>query len=205
MRTIPVQFTAFVFLVSSILVPLTGCVSRLIYQGDGRLQDRSILAVLTPENRYTLHLQTLSFTESGTYEFRMANLPNSIFVVGLQINEHVDIVSKARTVIRMRLVNDRNDKVIDVQSELKDWTLSYIAGGYAMRDGVLVFAYIGGWARSARETTAGSKRADCGHGTYFAPRKWSDYTLVVTIQAAAESPVTKAKLVLEDTVPIKCE
>jgi hypothetical protein len=148
---------------SMVAVPvalLSGCYRVSQYSGDGHLIDKGVLAAT---DRYVLNLGLIDLTQRGTKTFRIANLPEMNFVVGVKIS----VAPEDRAIIEKQLVNPTvslelsgpGGKVLFTKkSPLAAWTWSIPV------DGQQTFVY---------------GRGDAG--TYFNAFPKTEYTLTLNV------------------------
>ena len=159
---------AYTVLLLAVLVAtpaFTGCSAA--YSGDGRLIDHGWLA--TP--RYELDLGPIDLTSPGKHLYRLAGLPETEMVIGLETIEVAPFKDNERlsnpAVVLLELKNSDQVTVVSASGTLNSWVWSY------GRDLPVAFLYRRGEERevplgnnSSRLERVGTKQ-DGGWGTYF--------------------------------------
>lgn len=156
------------------MVLVAGCDSVANYSGDGKLTDNGIFAAT---DRYVLDLGPVPLKHRGERKYRLENLPNESFVVGIEIRPAVkDLASLERkpisAVVSLSLAASDGKPVFAVEGDLSSWTWNLPStADYA-------FIYVRGDPE-----------------TYFAPASKSGYTMTLNIlQPDSGSLQYKARL-----------
>lgn len=104
---------------------LSACSKPIAYSGDGRLIDNGVTA---PDHRYVIEVGNVDLARSGSFSFKMAGLPGSYFVVGLQIpvrsNQGSGEHPATPANVSLEIVKEQGDMVALVIAPLHDWTWS---------------------------------------------------------------------------------
>lgn len=150
----------FLLVMTFLVVLLVGCYDVSEYSGDGHLNDNGVFAAT---DRYVLNLGEVDLSRRGTKTYRIANLPEVDFVVGIEIivNPEFQAIIKKRTinpVILLELSQLDGEIVFTKKANLNDWTWSVTV------DEDRIFAYGRGES-----------------GTYFRPLPQYKYTLTITV------------------------
>jgi hypothetical protein len=158
---------------------LAGC-----YSGDGSLTDNGPLAAT---DRYVLDLGVVDLSKGGERAFRLAGLLSTEFAIGLEIlrtdggrilGADGEIDKSIRTVVRLRLENERQQIVFDHSAPLSEWEW-----GVARTQEEKAFVYLRGAVtfvpvrQGVTSYTPMGVGPDGGWGTYFSPRDAATYTL----------------------------
>jgi hypothetical protein len=172
-----------VFVIVILTVWLGGCYSTSSYDGDGTLNETTDGGYF-----YKLSLGRLDLSMEGKSTYQLKGLPEETFIIGLYVvrltSDSVRIIETKplKPAIKLRLLNERDEVVIDEYAGLDRWVWS---GG---RDVTCCsFVYLRG--RSVEIPTGGGgvrvertdEGADDGWGTYFVPRRNGVYTLDVRV------------------------
>lgn len=142
------------------MVLVAGCDSVANYSGDGKLTDNGIFAAT---DRYVLDLGPVPLKNRGEKKYRLENLPQESFVVGIEIRPAVkDLASLERkpinAVVFLSLAASDGKQVFTVEADISSWTWNLPStADYA-------FIYV---------------RSD--PGTYFTPASKSGYTMTLKI------------------------
>ena len=147
---------------------LTACSPQ--YSGDGVLSDAGIFSA----DRYVLDLGPIDLARSNETTYRLSNLPEEKFTLGLLISgttgsEPLYLAKPLTANIQIEMRNERGELVIATSGALRDWTWSGSSGELQ---------------RSFVYRALDSERvqlADQGSGTYFRPRGNASYTLTVSV------------------------
>ncbi len=139
---------------------LTGCYKVSEYSGDGHLIDNGVTAAT---DRYVLDLGAIDLSQRGTKTYRIANLPETSFVVGIEIGvapEERAIIEKqaVSAAILLELSSVGGQVLFTKKSTLDAWTWSVLVGD------LRAFVYGRGEP-----------------GTYFQPLPQTEYTLTLTV------------------------
>ena len=171
------------FLLVPILVGLASCYSEAAYRGDGVLSDGGFR---TASDRYVLTLDRITDRIS---EYRLENLPDERFAVGLQV-AGLDLdaarseAERHNVEIDLALTTDDGTEVFREKAPLANWVWTSGAG---VDGDSSSFAYRRGQRRGTPLPDGGEQvRAvgvgpHDGWGTYFRPRRGEAYRLKVTI------------------------
>ena len=188
---------AHTLLLLAVLVPapaFTGCSAA--YSGDGRLIDHRWLA----NPRYELDLGAIDLTSSSKHLYRLAGLPETEMVIGLETIEAAPIKDNERrsnpAIVLLELKNSDQVTVVSAFGTLNSWVWSY------GRDLPTAFLYERGEERevplgnnSFRLERVGTKQ-DGGWGTYFTPTGTVTYTLALNVVEAQPPPQRQVHLLL---------
>jgi len=87
---------------------LIGCYNVSEYSGDGHLVDNGVRAAT---DRYVLNLGSIDLNQRGTKTYRIANLPEINFLVGIEIS----VAPEDRATIEKRAVSP------DIYSNCQVW------------------------------------------------------------------------------------
>jgi hypothetical protein len=189
---------------ASVLAMLIGpaCYRPSTFRGDGQLSRSSWFS---GKPMYTLDLEPLAVDRPGRYTFRFQGLPETEMVLGIRVaHSSTGMVwpSDAKPIatdVRVTMVNERNERVLDGGGPLSGWTWSgssakpsesfvYLEGrltGVPQKDGSSLTKRLGG-------------RPDGGWGSYFAPRGPAMYLLTVELsQPKVSGKAMRASLVAE--------
>lgn len=153
---------------------LSGCYRVSQYSGDGQLADNGAGAAT---DRYVLNLGPIDLTQRGTKTFRIANLPETNFVVGIEVNgtpEERAVLEKqpASPVVAIELSGSDGKILFAKKAPLSSWTWSVPAGNHRS------FVY-------GREEP----------GTYFTPAPKTEYKLTLNVlEPDPSQPKYKATL-----------
>ena len=142
------------------VVLLAGCYNVSEYSGDGHLIDNGVSAAT---DRYLLNLGVIDLSQRGTKTYRIANLPETNFVTGIEVGvapEERAIIEKqaVSATILLELSSTRGEVVFTKKSNLDTWTWSVLVGESR------AFVYERGEP-----------------GTYFQPLPQTEYTLILTV------------------------
>ena len=148
---------------------LTACSPQ--YSGDGVLSDAGVFSA----DRYLLDLGPVDLAHSNETTYRLSNLPEERFTLGLLISgttgsEPLYFAKPLRTPIRIEMRNERGELVMAASGALSDWVWSGSSGELQRS-----FVY-----RRAQDSGR-VQLADQGSGTYFHPRKSASYVLKVSV------------------------
>ena len=110
----------------------TGCYGGSSYSGDGHLTDNGPLAAT---DRYVLDLGPIDLTQPGKKHFRIANLPEVNFVVGVEISvapQDQVVVEKQliNSVLSLELSESAGETLVAKKAALNTWTWSVPAEGH---------------------------------------------------------------------------
>ena len=180
-----VKKTLFVFCA---LVLLSLITPHWWYVGDGHLVDRGFFSYIP---RYTLNLGLVDLAQRNTYTYSMVYFPSTELTIGFRIRGHTGTsytsIGETRPInstIRLLLRNAEGLPVIDESASMKNgWVWSY-----GLHDPNEAFVYRRGKTEDVpiAEHTVHVKnigvKADDGWGTYFTPKFWGRYTLLLEIQ-----------------------
>lgn len=138
----------------------SGCYQVSQYSGDGSLVDNGPLSAT---DRYVLNLGAVDLTQRGTKTYRMANLPEVNFVVGIEISttpEGRSTIEKqlASSILSLELADAEGNTLFSKKSALDAWVWS------SPRDANRAFVY-------GRE----------GVKTFFTPSPDSQYILTLNV------------------------
>lgn len=148
-----------------LLTVMSRCHSQSPYAGDGLLTDRGPFVAT---DRYVLDLGPIILDKQGTFAYRLNNLPEVSFVIGIEI----DVLPKNRERIESHSVNPnlfiellgpQGEPLIRNQSSLITWTWSTVAQG-----------------STAQGSTAFIYRRD-EPSTFFVPLANKEYGLRITV------------------------
>lgn len=142
------------------LMLLVGCYNVSEYSGDGHLIDNGLLAAT---DRYVLNLGSIDLGQRGTKTFRIASLPETNFVAGIEISvapeDRANIEKRAVNPTLLLELSESGGKVVfSKKSDLDTWT----------------------WSVPTNESRAfiyGRGEP----GTYFQPLAQIEYTLTLTV------------------------
>ncbi|MGA2708746.1 MAG: hypothetical protein ACLQJ0_11475 [Steroidobacteraceae bacterium] len=113
------------FVAVTAILLLGGCSKEIAYSGDGRLIDNGLTAA---DHRYVIEVGPVNFTRKGSMTFKMAGLPRTYFVVGIQVPGGVDRGSGATAStpadVSLELTQENYGMVALVTAPLRDWTWS---------------------------------------------------------------------------------
>ncbi len=158
-----------------VAVVIAGCDSAANYSGDGTLTDNGIFAAT---DRFVLDLGPLVLKSTGEKKYRIENLPNRSFIVGIEIQPLVkDLDALERqpidAVVSLSLVGLDKKQVFAVNSKLSAWTWNLPStADYA-------FIYV-----------------QNDPGTYFTPASKSGYDMTLKVlQPDSGSLQYKARLI----------
>lgn len=148
-----------ILLFSSVML-LSACYKMSDYSGDGFLIDYGASAAI---DRYILDLGPIDFSHKGTNKYRIVNLPDRNFVVGIKVevseqNQSIIEIKNIDPVIKLKLSKADGDVVFSKEAKLSSWTWSILLNESQ--------AFIFGRGES---------------GTYFQPIKHTEYTLSLTV------------------------
>lgn len=160
------------------------------FQGDGKLVDHGPFAA---KDRYVLDLGPVDMGRPGKYTYTMARLPETDFVVGLEIvetepNQFTPNPPAHSGRIRVLLETSAREVVIREDSSLKSWKRSFTKGRFES------FLYRVGeehWITNKDGTTspvADGVRTDEGWGTFFRPRPDMSYQLTLEVVETQDQP-----------------
>jgi hypothetical protein len=161
-----------------ILVPvplLSACYRVSEYSGDGHLVDNGFFAAT---DRYVLNLGPIDLTHRRATTFQIANLPETNFVVGLQISvgpEHRATIEKqlVNPIVSLELSGPGGKILFTKKSRLQEWTWSMPS------DADRAFVY---WRGEP--------------GTYFSAASKTKYTLTLSVSEPDPSPAKYNVLLL---------
>lgn len=180
----------------------TGCYGLSSFSGDGRLSRSSRLS---GRPMYTLDLGPVKLDRPGRHTFRFRGLPETEMVLGLQI-QHFSAapiwpadVKPIVADVRVTMVNEGNQTVLDSGGPLSNWTWS--GSSDKPQESFVYFQgrmtevpQKDGWSLTQRLDL----KADGGWGTYFTPREPAVYTLTIDVSNPQASPtVLEATLVAQ--------
>ncbi len=163
-------------------VTIAGCARYISYSGDGRFVDNGPLMY---SMRYVLDLGPIDLETHNTRTYRLSELPNAEFVVGLELVEPSPNSVRGprpdhRGRVRVELRTSAGAVVISENQPLSEWVWSYALGGTTSR------LYLRGESKDvpipggARPVRVGEK-ASGGWGTYFKARSRETYTLTIEV------------------------
>jgi hypothetical protein len=119
---------AFIRLISTCLLSINllgACSASDKYSGDGRMVDNGVAAA---NERYVVELGYVDLTRTGSYTFRIAGLPETNFVVGLQIPEITARGTEAAAAITadvsVELIGPVQKIIFNAAGPLSEWTWS---------------------------------------------------------------------------------
>jgi hypothetical protein len=143
-----------------VLMLFSGCYRVSQYSGDGTLVDNGLLSAT---DRYVLNLGPVDLTRRGTMSYRIADLPEANFVVGIEIvttsgPRSTTEKQLAPLIIALKLTGPGASTLFSKKSVLGEWIWS------EPRDGNRAFVY---W----RE----------GEGTFFNASQNSQYILTLDV------------------------
>jgi hypothetical protein len=182
-----------------ILMPLFGCYSVSSYRGDGKLigGEWRLFGLM---RSYDLDLGSVDLTSMGSYSYRMANLPEAQFTVGIEVIEANpnNMSSKQPShpcVLYLALDDEKGNSVIREQESLDSWTWSYSGNettSYYYRRGSGIEIPLG------NGTTQGQRigvKASNGWGSYFDADESTTYHLTFRV-LSPDTSMRPARLVL---------
>jgi hypothetical protein len=162
-----------------------GCYTPQMYTGDGTMS-----SLVQGPSRYRVDLGSVELTRGEVVRHTLSGMPTERFIVGFEVSRKVKIPRhEARTrplkaEVRIRLVNERHETVIDERRPLSEWTWTGSPAAPTDRP----FVYLRGATSEipigkdgSMRVVEESHRPDGGWGTYFAPRRNGKYELVVEI------------------------
>jgi hypothetical protein len=182
----------------ALLIPflLVGCYSERMYEGDGVLKDKGILAMY---GRYDLELGVVSLSESKEYIFRAGRLPQEDFVVGFNVLSLPDSEMYSSIKVRLEVLNENQEIVINEEGPLSEWVWGHAAGdskSFVYRRGETVDIKISEGLFKPKPIKV---KADKGHGSYFMPRSNGRYKIRVTVHVDGARKSEFADVVLLGT------
>jgi hypothetical protein len=173
-----------------------GCYSVSSYKGDGTLSDADSQA------KYKLTLGDVSLATPAEQSFVLSGLPRERFTLGLEIRrlqsspERILETKPLHSMVRIRVLNERNELVVDEEAKLSDWVwsgpLSEPDRSFVYRSGKSQETPIGGGSVRVEAT---EKRADEGWGSYFVPRRDGTYRMEVSFSAAENAEEYSVRIV----------
>ncbi|HSS65456.1 MAG TPA: hypothetical protein VLS27_13555, partial [Gammaproteobacteria bacterium] len=133
---------------------------------------------LAATSRYVLNLGPIDLSRRGTKTFKMMNLPETSFVIGIEIifapQDRATIETQAISSTVLLKLSGVNGQVLFMKkSELDKWTWSKLANEYR------VFIY----GRSE-------------NGTYFQPQRNTEYALTISVLEPDPAQVKHSALLL---------
>lgn len=145
---------------------LAACYDTSEYFGDGHFTDKGISSAT---DRYVLSLGEVNLSAIGTKVFKIAGLPETEFVVGIEIDDRSDdqdaIDQRAiDALVSLELSHASGQVIFRRQARLADWTWSIGVGESK------AFLYQSGRA-----------------GSYFRPLRQDQYNLKLTVHQADSS------------------
>lgn len=161
---------------------LIGCYSPSDYAGDG------VITETYDHGRiYKISLGSVDLTSQSTSIFELAGLPSEEFDVGFNLRPHSgsfarkDDVLPINAVVRVRLVNERDEVVIDESQSLERWDR-----GGPDSEPERIFLFLRGNTVDVPNDSGSVRRqlvvkADEGWGTSFEARRDGRYRLELTI------------------------
>jgi hypothetical protein len=172
-----------VFLILIVTAWIGGCYSTSDYEGDGTLTET--------KQRYELTLGEIDLSVEGKSTYKLKGLPEETFTIGLDVKrptgggDPIYIATPLNADIKIRLLNERGEVVIDEFDSLDQWVWSgsrvssdrsfvYRRGStirVPIGDGVTRIEFVG-------------KRADEGWGSYFEARGGGIYELEIAVVTA---------------------
>ena len=173
----------FMWLVFTLPWLLAGCYSPSSYMGDGMLAETHEYASI-----YKITLGEVGLTTEGEAVFELAGLPRERFVVGFTVTRiagdggALHSTSPLDADIRLRLVNERDEIVIDQEGSIGAWRWTGRHG-----DTVEAFLYRNGQQVEIAQPDGGviirkvDVAADGGWGSSFDPRSNGRYRLEFTV------------------------
>ena len=188
-----------VLILVAVTVVLVACYRSAWYDGDGQLTDAGWQAV--EGNRYKLDLGPVDLTAPGIRSYRLHNLPNAEFTVGLEIieskpNQMDSVPPDHPSLVRLELRNSNEQIAILEERSLDTWVRSYSLGR------VTSFLYCRGESREipiGNGNTQGERlgvKADKGWGTYFTAERSSTYMIKFQVIDPRSAAKTVARLVM---------
>jgi hypothetical protein len=116
-------FRLFSYLLS--MTALSACSASSTYSGDGRLIDNGITAA---NDRFVVELGYVDLTRPGSKTFRIAGLPKTNFVVGIQVPIAVlhgmDAPAEITSDVSFELVGPVDKRIFSAAGPLRSWTWS---------------------------------------------------------------------------------
>lgn len=106
------------------LLTLNGCERELSYSGDGKLVDRGASST----ERYVLDLGRLRLSEPSLRTFKISQLPETSFVIGLDVawgsnDSQAGQTGRPNPTVRVMLETE-STALLSRQAKLADWTWS---------------------------------------------------------------------------------
>lgn len=148
-----------------VIFMFTGCYSESDYSGVGKLTDNGPSAAT---DRYILDLGTVDLSKPGTTTYRIANLPATNFVAGIDFsvestNQEIISNNNLNTIVSISLTDSNGNEIFNNNGKLATWT----------------------WSKKSIEPT---KAFIYGSGsgleqTYFDPKPHDTYVLKFTVLA----------------------
>lgn len=158
--------------------------AALAYEGDGSFADHGPQAAGA---RYVANLGPVELGRAWRREYALADLPQEEFMIALRLQPAALDKAQPRATVRLRLVNERGETVIDATEGLANWALATEPGQ------VLVFL------RGQRRLVPVGPRAsrylrlgpgpDGGWGTHFTPRREGRYRLLFETVMPHDAPI----------------
>lgn len=102
---------------------LGACAKQIAYSGDGRLIDNGLTAA---DHRYVVEVGSVDIARKGAITFKMAGLPRTYFVVGLQVPDGLDRGSGGGAPtpadVSIEVIQENYGMVALITAPLRDWT-----------------------------------------------------------------------------------
>jgi hypothetical protein len=108
------------------MLSIIGCEPASQYSGDGQLVDKGSFAAT---DRYVLNLGSVDLTQQTTKTFRLSNLPEENFVVGIEVDDHTHnraVIDKQQlnANVMLELTNAKGKVIFTKKAPLNTWTWS---------------------------------------------------------------------------------
>jgi hypothetical protein len=164
--------------------------AALAYEGDGSFAD---LGPQAAGARYVVDLGPVELGRPWRREYALADLPEEDFVIAIRVDPAALGREPPRATVRLRLVNERGETVVDATDSLANWDLATEPGQ------VLVFLrgqrrLVPVGPRASKYVRLGSG-PDGGWGSHFTPRRAGRYRLAFETVAPQQDGAIEATLV----------
>lgn len=168
-------------LVVGAMLPLAACYLVSSYRGDGSLVFTGILT-----SPYVLDLGPVDISRTGTYSYKLSNLPHVKFTIGVEIIELEPNRDSRRpdhwADVRLELTAENGATIVLEDGLLQNWIWSY---GH---DDVKSFLYRWGESREVRLSTGNTAsesigvKASGGWGSTFIAEESKSYALTFQVK-----------------------